>query len=82
LLPNTHFLFNEAWVKTMIPATIISRFKRSRMYPFNPEALDYSVSNDVGKKSTTKINNSRGKKSHKRNQYNSQLIKKKVSTEV
>ena len=43
-------LFNEAWVKTMTPAVIISGFKRSGIYPFNPEALDYGMNTDVTKK--------------------------------
>ena len=34
-------LLNEAWGKTMVPTVISSGFRRSGIYPFNPEALDY-----------------------------------------
>jgi len=38
-----HFLqlLNEAWDKTTIPNIISSGFKRSRIYPFDPDAIDY-----------------------------------------
>ena len=34
----------------MTPAVIISGFKRSRIYLFNPEALDYGMSIELTKK--------------------------------
>ena len=37
-------LFNEAWSKTMSPATICSGFRRCGVYPLNPDAIDCSVS--------------------------------------
>ena len=37
-------LFNEAWGKTMSPATICSGFRRCGVYPLNPDAIDCSVS--------------------------------------
>ena len=36
----------------MTPAVIISGFKRSGIYPFNPEALDYGMSTEITKKTT------------------------------
>ena len=36
-------LLNEAWGKTMVPNIISSGFKRSGIYPFNPNAIDYSI---------------------------------------
>ena len=36
-------LLNEAWGKTMVPNIISSGFKRSGIYPFNPNAIDYGV---------------------------------------
>jgi len=56
-------LLNEALAKTMIPAIMISGFKRSGIYLFSPEALDYGMSNDVGKKSTEINDDSTSKKS-------------------
>ena len=43
-----HFskLLNEAWGKTMIPNVISSGFKRSGIYPFNPDAIDYGMNVD------------------------------------
>ena len=32
-------LFSEAWLKTMIPANIISGFRTCGVYPFNPKAV-------------------------------------------
>ena len=37
-------LLNEAWSKTMNPATICSGFRKCGVYPFNPNAIDCSVS--------------------------------------
>ena len=37
-------LLNEAWGKTMNPATICSRFRKCGVYPFNPSAIDCSFS--------------------------------------
>ena len=36
-------LLYEAWVNTMVPNNIMSGFKRSGIYPFNPKALDYGA---------------------------------------
>ena len=36
-------LLNAAWGKTMVPNVISSGFKRSGIYPFNPQAIDYGV---------------------------------------
>ena len=46
-------LLNLAWGKTMVPNVICSGFKRSGIYPFNPQAIDYGVDT---KKSTTQEN--------------------------
>lgn len=32
-------LFKEAWMKAMIPANTISKFRKCGVYPFNPDAL-------------------------------------------
>ena len=53
-------LLNEAWSKTMVPSIIISGFKRSGIYAFNPEAIDYGV-DDVSKKPTSKKDDSKSK---------------------
>ena len=48
-------LFSEAWLKTMIPANIISGFRTCGVYPFNPKAvLDHypCVSKNNNPKST------------------------------
>jgi len=37
-------LLNEAWGKTMNPTTICSRFRKRGVFPFNPNAIDCSVS--------------------------------------
>ena len=36
-------LLNEAWGNTMIPQTISVGFRRSGIYPFNPDAIAYST---------------------------------------
>lgn len=36
-------LLHEAWGNTMVPNNIISGFRRSGIYPFNPSALDYGT---------------------------------------
>jgi len=47
-------LLNEAWRKTMVPTVISSAFRRSSIYPFNPEALDYgTVINPATNKQTS-----------------------------
>ena len=37
-------LLNEAWGKTMNTATICLGFQKCGVYPFNPDAIDCSVS--------------------------------------
>ena len=37
-------LLNQAWGSTMNPTTICSGFRRCGVYPFNPDAIDCSVS--------------------------------------
>ena len=39
-------LLNTAWGKTMSPNIISSGFKRTGIYPFNPDAIDYGVAPD------------------------------------
>ena len=46
-------LLSLAWGKTMVPSVICSGFKRSGIYPFNPQAIDYGV---VVEKSTAQEN--------------------------
>ena len=36
-------LLSEAWNKTMVPKVITVGFRRSGIYPFNPDVIDYSV---------------------------------------
>ena len=56
-------LFSEAWLKTMIPANIISGFKSCGIYPFNPKAvLDHdpcvSGSKDCGSRDGDSLSDS------------------------
>ena len=37
-------LLNKAWYKTMTPSTICAGFRRSGVFPFNPEAIDCTIS--------------------------------------
>ena len=37
-------LLSKAWNKTMTPSTICAGFKKSGVFPFNPEAIDCGVS--------------------------------------
>ena len=37
-------LLNQAWQQTMTPSTIISGFRRCGVFPFNPDAIDCSIS--------------------------------------
>lgn len=37
-------LLNKAWSKTVTPLTICAGFRNSEVFPFNPEAIDCSVS--------------------------------------
>ena len=53
-------LLNEAWGKTMIPNIISSGFKRSGIYPFNPNAIDYGI---AGSSSEKKSNDKQNTKS-------------------
>ena len=53
-------LLNEAWGKTMIPSVISSGFKRSGIYPFNPNAIDYGID---GNSSQQKSNDKQSSKS-------------------
>ena len=36
-----HFstLFNDAWMKTMMPTNIVAGFKKRGVYPFNPNEV-------------------------------------------
>ena len=43
---NFSKLLNTAWGKTMSPNIISSGFKRTGIYPFNPDAIDYGVAPD------------------------------------
>jgi len=36
-------LLCEAWSNTMVLSNILSRFKRSGIYPFNPKTLNYAT---------------------------------------
>ena len=55
----------------MVPAIIISGFRRSGIYPFNPEAIDYGV-DDVSKKPTSKKDDSKSRsKASKGEDFNS-----------
>ena len=36
-------ILSEAWNKTMVPTVITAGFRRSGIYPFNPDIIDYSV---------------------------------------
>ena len=60
------FSAHEAWSKTMVPTVIMSGFRRSGIYPFNPAAVEYGVNIDDSKNSTPKTNNPKSKAS-KRN---------------
>ena len=44
---NFSKLLNTAWAKTMSPSIISSGFRRSGIYPFNPDAIDYGMAADV-----------------------------------
>ena len=44
---NFSVLLNMAWGKTMSPSIISSGFKRSGIYPFNPDAIDYGMPADT-----------------------------------
>ena len=37
-------LLNEAWMATMTPANICSGFRKCGIYPYNPDAIDCSIS--------------------------------------
>lgn len=37
-------LLNKAWTKTMVPSTICAGFKKSGVFPLNPEAINCSIS--------------------------------------
>ena len=50
----------------MVPSIICSGFKRSGMYPFNPQAIDYGV---VTKKSTAQENSKAMDLSHEQIQH-------------
>ena len=39
-------LLNKAWSKTMTPSTICAGFKKCGIFPFNPKAIDCSISVD------------------------------------
>ena len=50
---NFSSLLSEAWNKTMVPTVITAGFRRSGIYPFNPDIIDYSVpTNDDTSKPT------------------------------
>ena len=53
-------LLNDAWGKTMIPNVISSGFKRSGIYPFNPNSIDHGID---GSSSEKKSNDEQGTKS-------------------
>ena len=56
----------------MVPAVIISGFRRSGIYPFNPEAINYGVSVDISKKPISKRDDSKSKsKASKGDDFNS-----------
>ena len=40
-------LLNKAWHKTMTPSTICAGFRRSGVFPFNPDAIDCTISANV-----------------------------------
>ena len=52
-------LFKEAWGKTMNPATISSGFRKCGVYPFNPNAIDCSVSVANPEASLQEVNKSK-----------------------
>ena len=56
-------LLHEAWSKAMVPTVIMSGFRRSGIYPFNPAAVEYGVSTDESKKPTPKESSSESKAS-------------------
>ena len=39
-------LLNEAWMTTMTPANICSGFRKCGVFPYNPDAIDCSISTD------------------------------------
>ena len=39
-------LLNEAWMATMTPANICSGFRKCGIYPFNPDAIDCTISTE------------------------------------
>ena len=46
-------LFNEAWMKSMVPANIVSGFKKCDVYPFNPDAIAIHTPNVASENGAT-----------------------------
>lgn len=46
-------LFNEAWMKSIVPANIVSGFKKCGVHPFNPDAIAIHTPNVASENGAT-----------------------------